>query len=146
MEENNVRIAIRSLQTLETGKEAMTQHAEGRLCREGEGWLLTYREGADSGLGRTWTTLRLEGDRAALARTGELTSQMFFQVGRPHTSVYETPYGKLPMTVRTLSLKTDLAEDGGTVFIHYEIQLGEGPAGETRLRLTVKTKENEYDR
>lgn len=143
MEKNNVTVTIQSLQVLETGKEAMTQRSEGRLTWEGEGWLLTYREGEDSGLGATRTTLRLEGERVTLTRTGELTSQMVFQVGRPHTSLYETPYGKLPMTVNTLKLKTDLSHDGGRIDLHYQIQLGGGSAGETRLRLTLRTKENE---
>lgn len=145
MEKNNVTVTIQSLQVLETGKETMTQRTEGRLCRDGAGWLLSYREGEDSGLGETRTTLRLEEDRATLTRSGELTAHMVFQVGRPHTSLYETPYGKLPMTIRTLALKTDLDDRGGTVAIQYEIQLGGGPAGETRLRLTVRTKENSYD-
>ena len=143
MEKNNVTVTIQSLQVLETGKEAMTQRSEGRLTREGEGWPHTYREGEDSGLGATRTTLRLEGERVTLTRTGELTSQMLFQVGRPHTSLYETPYGKLPMTVNTLKLKTDLSHDGGRIDLHYQIQLGGGSAGETRLRLTLRTKENE---
>lgn len=146
MEENNVTITIQSLQTLETGKESMTQRTEGRLCREGEGWSLTYREGEDSGLGRTRTTLRLEGGQMTLTRSGELTSHMVFQEGQSHTSLYETPYGKLPMTIRTLSLKSDLSRRGGTVSVQYQIQLGGGPAGETRLRLTIKAKENSYDR
>ncbi len=146
MEKSNVAVTIQSLQRLETGTETMSQHIEGRLTQKGRGWLLTYWEGKDSGLGRTRTTLRIEEDRAILERTGELTSQMIFQVGCPHMSLYETPYGKLPMTVQTLSLKTNLTETGGTVSIHYQIQLGEGSAGETRLRLTLRTKEKEYDR
>ena len=120
----------------------MTQHNQGRLTPTEKGWTLTYREGEDRGLGRTRTTLQIEGERVTLTRTGELTSQMVFQVGQAHTSLYETLYGKLPMTIRTLSLKTHLTETGGTVSIHYEIQLGGGPAGETRLRLTLREKEN----
>ncbi len=143
MEKNNVTVTIQSLQTGETGTETMTQHTEGRLTGEGTSWTITYREGEESGLGRTRTTLQIGGERATLTRTGELTSQMVFEVGQPHSSLYETPYGKLPMTVRTLSLKSELAEAGGRVSIHYEIQLGGGPAGETRLRLTVRAKESE---
>lgn len=146
MEENNVSITIQSLQCLEGETETVTQRAEGRLSREGEGYVLTYREGEERGLGHTRTTLQLEEGRAALTRTGEVTSQMVFQPGQPHTSLYETPYGRLPMTIHTLSLKTELTDRGGTVAIHYQIELGGGPAGETRLRLTVRKKENGYER
>ena len=67
---------------------------------------------------------------------------MVFQPGETHTSLYQTPYGRIPMTLRTLSLRSDLGERGGHVTIHYTMEIG-GAAGETRLRLTVKTKENE---
>ncbi len=143
MEEIKVSVLIQSHQILDTGREAMTQRAEGSLERTEAGWRLSYREGEDSGLGQTRTTLRLEGDQATLTRTGEVSSEMVFQPGQPHTSLYETPYGTLPMTIRTLSLKTDLDDRGGTVAIHYQIQLGGGSAGETRLRLTVRAKERE---
>lgn len=146
MEQTNVTILIQSLQTLDTGKETMTQRAEGLLSQTGTGWLLTYREGAGSGLGETQTTLRLDLDRAVLTRTGEVSSQMVFQPGQEHTSLYETAYGKLPMTIRTLALKAGLTRDGGRVSIHYQIELGGAAAGETRLRLTLQKKENSYDR
>ena len=143
MTNTGVTITIHSLQYLDTGREAMTQRAEGTLRREGDTWLLTYREGEASGLGDTHTTLAVAPDRAVLTRAGELTTRMDFRPGETGTSLYETPYGKLPMTLRTLSLKSDLGEAGGHVTIHYQIQLGGGPAGETRLRLTVRAKENE---
>lgn len=146
MEETKVSVLIQSHQILDTGRESMIQREQGALARTGTGWRLSYREGEGSGLGQTRTTLLLEKDRATLIRTGEVSSQMVFQPGQPHTSLYETPYGNLPMTIRTLSLRTDLSDRGGTVAIHYQIQLGGGSAGETRLRLTVKAKENSYDR
>lgn len=141
MEETAVLITIHSLQYLDTGKETMTQRAEGTLCREGNTWLLIYREGESSGLGDTRTTLAVAPDRAVLTRIGEVRSRMVFQSGKEHTCIYETPYGSLPMTLRTLSLKSDLGEGGGHITIHYQLQLDGGSAGETRLRLTVRTKE-----
>ncbi len=146
MEEKNVTITIRSLQSRDGEKESMTQRVEGRLSREEENYILTYREGEDSGLGRTRTTLRLEPGRATLTRSGELKAHMVFQEGKPYTSLYETPYGKLSMTIHTRRLEGELKETGGSIYLVYQIQLGGADAGETRLRLTVNTKENSYDR
>lgn len=143
MEENNVTITIRSLQRLPGESQSVTQHVAGRLTREGEGYLLTYREGEESGLGQTRTILRLEPGWATLTRTGEVSSHMVFQEGKEHTSLYETPYGKLPMTIRTHRLEEKLNEAGGSVYLIYEIRLGGADAGETRLRLTVNAKEKE---
>ena len=141
---SNIKVAvtIRALQTLDGEKETMTQRAQGTLRREGETWLLTYREGEASGLGDTQTSLEVGPAQAVLTRTGEVVSRMVFRPGQSQTSFYQTPYGRIPMTLRTLSLRSDLGERGGHVTIHYTMEIG-GAAGETRLRLTVKTKENE---
>lgn len=146
MEGTKVNVVIQSLQYRDGEKETVRQQAEGRLCREGEAYVLTYREGEASGLGRTRTTLRLEPGRAVLTREGELRARMVFQVGTPHASLYETPYGQLPMTVRTQRLEGELTQAGGRIFLIYTIESGGAHMGETRLRLTVKAKENSYDR
>lgn len=146
MEETNVTITIKTLQRREEGTESMTQRSEGILRREGEGWALTYREDQSSGLGDTRTTLCLEEDRATLLREGALRSRMVFRPGTLCACRYATPCGELPMTLHTLALEWELSEAGGSVFLVYRIQLGGADVGENRLRLTVKTKENGYDR
>lgn len=146
MEEKSVDITIKTLQRRPEATEAMTQRTGGVLRREESGWLLSYREGEDSGLGDTVTTLRLEEGRAVLKRAGETASRMVFQVGEPYTCRYATPYGELPMSVTTLELDWELDEAGGRVLLIYKLQLAGADIGENRLRLTVKTKENGYDR
>ena len=143
MEEKNVTVAIRSLQRGSGESQSATQHVEGRLSGEGEKLLLTYREREDSGLGQTLTTLHMEPGRVTLTRTGEVKTHMVFQEGKAHTSLYETPYGKLPMTIRTQRLEEKLSLAGGSLYVIYEIQLGGADVGETRLRHTGNTKEKE---
>ena len=140
MSENNVIVAIRALQRRDTGTDSMTQRLEGRLTREGDGWLLTYSE-ESGGLGPTSTSLRLNGETATLTRSGVLASQMVFQQGRPHTSAYKTPYGTLPMTLHTLRLEWELTQAGGKVFLVHQMHLGGADIGENRLRLTITKKE-----
>lgn len=146
MKDKQVDITIRTLQRRSDGAETLRQKAEGTLCREGEGWVLRYQEGEASGLGDTLTNLRLEEGRAVLERAGETASRMVFQVGEPYVCRYATPYGELSMTVKTLRLDWALDETGGKAFIVYKLQLGGAEVGENRLWLTVKTKENGYDR
>ncbi len=142
MQKRNVIISIHSRQCLDGQEDTVVQEAEGLLARAGAGWTLAYREGENSGLGDTKTILRLEPERVTLTRLGELNSRMVFQVGVPHTSPYETPYGAIPLTVRTHRLETALEEEGGTIEIDYQIELGGGAAGVNRLRLQVRKKEN----
>lgn len=146
MEEKNVDITIHSLQRRPEGNEIIRERATGTLRREENGWVLCYREGEDSGLGDTVTTLCLEEGKATLTRKGETASRMVFRVGEPYACRYATPYGELPMTVETLVLDWELSGDGGKVFLVYKLQMEGAEVGENRLRLTVKTKENGYDR
>lgn len=142
MEEKSVEISIQTLQRRPEATEALRQKALGTLRREGEGWRLRYREGEDSGLGDTVTTLLLEEGRATLTREGETAARMVFQVGEPYACRYATAYGELSMTVTTLRLDWALDEAGGKVFLIYKLKLAGADIGENRLRLTVKAKEN----
>lgn len=146
MEEKSVDITIQSLQRRPEGTETLTQRVTGTFCRETAGWRIRYREGENSGLGDTLTTFRLEEGRAVLERTGEVTTRMVFQVGEATSCRYATAYGELPMTIETLGLDWELGEAGGRAHLRYTIQIDGADVGETRLRLTVKTKENGYDR
>ena len=145
MEEKNVIITVESVLRRDTEQEAVIQRSQGILRQEGDRWLLTYREG-DSGLGDTRTTLRLESGRAVLEREGEIRSRMVFQVGAPYVCLYETPYGRIPMTVETQTLRWELTGAGGRVDIVYNMKLAGADGGENHLRLTIDTKENGYDR
>lgn len=136
----HVEIQVESRQTWDGRTETLEQRAEGVLARTGEGYTLTYREGEDTGLGGTRTTLKLLGDRAELSRTGAVSSTMVFCPGSPHRSLYETAYGPIPMEVTTRRLWSQMEETGGRVELEYDLVLGSGAAGQTLLRLTVKEK------
>ena len=137
-----VEIRIESRQTLDGQTETVEQVAQGLLARTGEGYTLTYREGEETGLGGTRTTLKLLGDKAELTRTGEVASAMVFCPGTPHRSLYQTPYGPIPMEVTTRKLVSQMGETGGVVELEYDLALGAGAVGRTLLRLTVKEKES----
>lgn len=146
MEKDNVAITIQSHQRIDGRAEGFSQRCEGRLRPEGEGFLLTYREDRQAGLGETETRLLVEGDRLTLTRRGETRCVMVFQPGKRSAALYQTPYGEIPMELEALSLKTQLSRAGGRVDLHYRTVLDHGPAGEIRLRLTIRQKENEtYD-
>ena len=137
-----VEIHLESRQTSDGQTQRVEQVAEGLLARTAEGYTLTYREGEETGLGGTRTTLKLLGDKAHLSRTGEVASHMVFCPGTPHRSLYQTPYGLIPMEVTTGWLRSQLEETGGVVELEYDLALGDRPAGKTFLRLTVKEKES----
>ena len=91
--ENNVIISIQGKQSFEAqGDDTIELVTEGCLEPDGDdGYTLSYQESELTGLEGTLTTFQIERDRVTLLRVGEVNSQMVFEEGRRHLSMYDTP-------------------------------------------------------
>ena len=76
----------------------------------------------------------------SLLRQGSVNSQMIFEVGRKHLSMYETPYGALAVGIETRRLKNTVDEAGGDLEIDYAIEIDNLLAGKSLFQLNVKKK------
>ena len=140
--DKSVIISIRGTQTLDDNPpETVELITEGRLidCGE-EGYTLTYQESELTGLEGTLTTFQIERDRVTLLRIGEVNSQMVFEEGRRHLSMYNTPYGALAVGISTKKMKTELDAAGGSIEINYAIEIDHAVAGENLFRIQVRQK------
>ena len=61
---------------------------EGTLELTEKGLLLTYQETALTGMEGTTTTFEVSGPQVILRRVGSVNSQMVFEEGLQHTSLY----------------------------------------------------------
>ena len=139
--EENVIISIRGSQLYEGQDPDVTELVTaGTLRREQEGYTIAYQETELTGLEGTTTKLRIEGPRVTLLRQGSVNSQMIFEVGRKHLSMYETPYGALAVGIETRRLKNTVDEAGGDLEIDYAIEIDTLLAGKSLFQLNVKKK------
>mgnify|MGYP003375694972 CR=1 FL=1 len=130
--ENNVIISIRGEQSFEDQEpEVIELVTEGRLSADGgDGYTLSYQESELTGLEGTLTTFQIEPERVTLLRVGEVNSQMVFEEGRRHLSMYNTPYGALAVGINTKRMRTQLSPDGGSIEINYALEHIHFPADE----------------
>jgi len=141
MAENNVIISIRGHQAFEGAEEETVELVtEGVLQRESGGYTLSYQESEVTGLGGTLTTFQVEKDCITLLRVGEYNSQMVFQEGRRHMSLYETPYGSLSIGINTRRMRTQLSDRGGEIEIDYNIEIDHRVAGINLFQISVREK------
>ena len=98
---------------------------------------LTYRESEPTGLEGTTTTFRIETDRIVLQREGTLNSEMVFQEGQRHVSLYETPYGGLMLGVNTRRARSDVGQAGGNLVIRYALDVDNEKIGENSFEIHV---------
>ena len=141
--ENNVIISIRGRQRGEAAQEETIELVtEGCLQPDGpEGYTLSYQESELTGLEGTLTTFQIEPERITLMRVGEFNSQMVFQEGRRHMSMYNTPYGAMTIGVNTRHLLAELDDRGGEIEIDYAIEIDHSVAGRNTFQINVKEAE-----
>ena len=113
---------------------------EGTMELSEEGLTLRYQETALTGMEGTVTTFAVEGDRVTLTRSGSVNSQMIFEEGRQHTSLYETPFGELSVDIQTSRLRHNLTERGGVMEIRYSIAVEHNVTGRNCFKIRVKRK------
>ncbi len=142
MEQNNVLISIKGMQSLEDGQEeTMELITEGSFHGKDSSFTLTYEESEITGLGSTKTTFQIESERITLLREGEVNSQMVFEEGRRHLSMYNTPFGAMSIGVNTRRMRKELSVMGGDIEIEYAMEIDHALAGQNIFQIQVKQKE-----
>ena len=137
---DNVIISIKGKQLYaESSPDEMELVTSGTLKRDGAGgYTVSYQESELTGLEGTTTRLHIGKGRATLLREGSVNSQMVFEEGRRHLSMYETPYGALSIGINTRRMRSTLGEAGGDLEIDYAIEIDNLLAGQNLFRMNVR--------
>jgi len=120
------------------GTELIT---EGTMTIGDDGTVtLTYQETELTGMAGTTTRFTLQGDTVTLTRSGTVNSQMIFQQGVLHSSLYETPFGTLTVDISTSRLAHRLNGHGGLLEIRYAISVEHRVTGNHQFKIRVREK------
>ena len=140
--DNNVIISIKGMQSLDGAEnETVELVTEGTLIRDGDGeYTISYQESEVTGMEGTLTTFQIERGRVTLLRIGEFNSQMVFEQGRRHLSMYDTPYGALSVGANTRRMRCRMGEHGGNIEIDYAIEIDHAVAGQNQFQIDVREK------
>lgn len=140
MAEKKVIIFVKSHQHYEGAEpEDLELISEGMMDTAEDGTVtLTYDETELTGLEGTRTSFTIRDDTVTLSRTGQVNSQMVFQKGRQHSSLYETPWGTMTVDIATSQLANRLSDRGGILDIHYSIAVEHRVAGRNQFKIRVR--------
>ena len=137
----NVVLAIRGRQNYEDQEPDIIElTTDGTMEFRDGGWDISYEESELTGLEGVTTTFRVEPGKVVLDRKGKLRSQMVFQEGIPHESLYQMPFGALMITVKATSVFFDIVPDGGVIDLVYEIEIENNQAGIIDYHLDIRAK------
>lgn len=144
--EKDVVISVMGMQKYENmNSDKVELVTEGRLIREAGNYILTYEESEMTGLEGTMTTIQVnpEQDQITLIRVGHFNSQMVFQEGRRHLSMYNTPYGAMEVGVNTRHLFAEVNDVQGEIEVDYSIEVDHSVAGRNIFKISFKEAEGE---
>lgn len=113
---------------------------EGTMELRNGGWDISYQESALTGLEGVTTTFRVEPGKVTLSRTGAMKSQMVFQEGVSHESLYQMPFGALMITVKATSVFYDILPQSGVIDLAYNISIENTEAGVIDYHLDIREK------
>ena len=137
--EKDVVISIKGMQKYEgNDPDTVELVTAGRLMKDKAGYTLSYQESEITGLKGVHTSFASQNGVITLTRSGALNSQMVFQEGRRHLSMYNTPYGAMSVGVNTRHLLADLSDKGGDIEIDYAIEIDHAIAGRSVFQIKVR--------
>lgn len=116
---------------------------EGTLELVPGGMAFSYEESALTGMEGTTTKFEIKGPRVILTRSGAVNSQMVFEEGRQHTSLYETPFGELSVDIQTSRLRHNLTDRGGLLEIRYSIAVEHSVTGRNCFKIRVRPRQGQ---
>ena len=118
--------------------EVIELMTEGTLEFVNGGWDICYEESELTGLAGTTTTFRLEPGKVHLIRTGALRSEMVFQEGVRHQSLYRMDFGALLLTVCARQIMASISDEGGIIDLIYDVEIEHAQAGVVEYHLEIQ--------
>ena len=113
---------------------------EGTMQLRDGGWEISYEETELTGMEGVTTTFRVEPSKVTLRRTGKLRSEMVFEQGVRHESLYQLEFGALLMAVTAKQVFFDIVPDGGVIDLSYDIEIENTAAGLVDYHLDIRAK------
>ena len=132
MEERNARLRICSRMREPDGGLHEIKNARRGVFREEEnGIALEYDDEQDGERARI--ELWADAGRARMTRRGMTSAVLEFTPGARTGGVYRTPYGEIPVAVRTHALSLEREEKGGVLALDYDVFVGGERTARTHL-------------
>jgi uncharacterized beta-barrel protein YwiB (DUF1934 family) len=141
--EKKVYIDIISTQFAEDEKDTTELFTCGRLKR-GRGknkdkYKIIYEESEATGYDGSTVTLDVAGsDMVTMYRSGDAISNLVIEKGKKHHCHYGTPFGDFMVGVSADEIRSELSENGGSLYLKYTIDINSSYMSETEMHINVK--------
>ncbi len=136
----DVVISVRGTQHY-PGQEPHTLElvTDGVMTRGEDGsYRVTYAESEMTGLEGTMTTFEVSPGRITLTRSGSVSSELVFEEGHTHESLYDMGFGALLIGIRARKVQSALNEEGGRFRMDYAVEIEHELSAFNRYEVSVR--------
>ena len=139
----DVLVRVKGTQTNDLGeRDSIELVTEGRFFIRNRHYYILYNESSLAGMEGTTTSLKVEPRRVTLNRMGTAEQKNTFETGILNAGFYITPYGSMKIAVLPSKVEVDLTEQGGSINLEYELQVGHAKVSDNQLEITVEHLES----
>ena len=136
-----VMLSLQSKQTYQDQEpDVIELVTEGTMEFRDGGWDVCYEESELTEMAGVTTQFRVEPGRVILRRSGKLVSEMVFEEGMRHTSLYQMEFGALMITVCAERIFAQMGSQGGMIDIVYQIEIEQAAMGTGDYHLVIAAK------
>lgn len=135
---NNVKVSIKGMQTQDDDTNDVELFTEGQFEKDGDKYILIYKESEMTGFEGTTTTVEIENEKVSIIRSGNVSNQMIFLKGKKTTSYYNTQFGSLVIGVMADKMDVDITDEGGKIDISYILDINEEFIGQNNVHIDIK--------
>ncbi|MCI7125037.1 MAG: DUF1934 domain-containing protein [Agathobaculum sp.] len=135
----DVWLAITSTQHFSGCEEEQIDLVTAATLYERAGkYYIAYDETELTGLEGTRTTVKLDGKRVTLIRTGAYPSHMLFAEDERHVGLYQTAVGtEMTIATHTSHIRNTIGEMGGNLVIDYTVEVEGSLMGQHHFEMCV---------
>lgn len=134
-----VLINIKGIQRDDLGEESSVEHiANGRLFNKEGIFYIIYEDKMLSEIAGTTTSLKVHPDKVILNRMGATGHRQVFEKNKLDESYYVTPEGKMLMGVIPRRVDVNLTDEGGSINLEYELEIGREKISDNKLFISVR--------
>lgn len=119
-----VLVSVKSVQRDRDGQDTVVELISPGTWYEKNGTqYVRYEESSVTGMDGVKTTIKIYDGSIVLLRTGAVNMRHQYILGEKRETVYETPFGEIPMAVKTHELTVDFHDGTGHVHLGYDISV-----------------------
>lgn len=141
-----VIIKIKGTQILEDHKEVIEFTTLGKMGYKNGKYYLSYKENDSFGTEDITTIVKIESDKlVTMQRTGAIDSRLTIENGKRHLCHYVTMQGDVMIGIFGETIKNDLNENGGLLFMSYTIDVNYGMLSRNEVEIMVSEVKKDVD-